>query len=106
MGKYTLKQFVKDCETFGWYESKVYPEWMENLDIEPNEENLQRVLSYKECEDEIPSVMDYREHEDGVSFRISYLSRGIGQGFINNKNDLFTYLRVAGLEKRIVPEGA
>lgn len=102
--KYTIKQFVTDCKSVGWYEGKVPPAWMDILDLHVEKKDLESVLLYQSDKNAIKTVMDCRISEDGIQFSIEYMGHTMGRGLVNNKKDLMCYLKVTGYNNGFIPK--
>jgi len=90
---YSIEQFVEDCESLGWYD--------------PEPDKSREILYYEEHVDAAPFRMDYRRMNDGVFFSTThgaYAYGSEGKGFVNNKKDLLTYMKVVGRDKGFIPK--
>lgn len=104
MVKYSLEHFLKDCNSLGWYDSKVNPAWMDELDLSVEDKDLEKVLMYKEEENSIPLIMDYKIFDEGIKFWLEYMGHSRGAGTITNKEELINYMKVSGYDKGFIPK--
>ncbi|VVB83448.1 Uncharacterised protein [uncultured archaeon] len=101
---YSIEQFVNDCKNLGWYEGKVSPAWMDEMDIEPKKRDWEKVLKYKEEDNSIATILDYWKKDKGVGFRLSYMGHDYEFCFVDNTKDLKVYMKVVGHIKGFIPD--
>ena len=104
MEKYTLVQFIEDCKSLGWYDKRVGPAWMDEMDITLQESDLEKVLMYNATAHHIPVIMDYSDSNKGIRFSLSQMGDRMGSGRVTNTPDLMVYLKVTGYNRGVIPK--